>query len=426
MERLYRKLFQDMVDAQTRHGELSLLAPTKQHYGYVGKPAFKPPVCCGATPTWDAFWFVIPWESYVRYGDRGGLEKTYPAMRLYLDEWIPRWTSRDGDGYAHTLTAGLGDWTAPAGVPTINRLANTAYYAHLTRIAADVARVLGNSGDAARFDELFDRIRTDFNAAFLGPDGVYREPVIPGAPDPSAGGPPASKGPVREYVHTAQILPLAFGLVPDDLRARVAARLADDIMTRSGGNAYVGILGARYVLPVLTATGHHDVAFAVATQTDEPSWGYWTDVAGFTSLGEHWPADTRSRNHHMYGSIGQWLYEDLAGMRPLDPGYARIEFRPEVPSTGVDSVSASHESVRGTVAIAWRRTPSAIDIDVTVPANATGIVYVPARSSGSVTEVSGGTALPADAGASVRLLRSEGDRMVYEIGSGHYRFRSEP
>src|SRR5512134_2927109 len=129
-----------MRDAQTAEGEVPLLAPSNRNYGYVGKPAFKPTDCCGATPAWDAFWFVVPWESFMRHGDRRVLERTYPAMRSYLDRWIPRWTGRDGDAYAHTLTAGLGDWVPPRGVPTINALASTAYYAHAVGIAAHVAR----------------------------------------------------------------------------------------------------------------------------------------------------------------------------------------------------------------------------------------------------------------------------------------------
>jgi alpha-L-rhamnosidase len=134
---------------------------------------------------------------------------------------------------------------------------------------------------------LFRKIRADFNARFLAPGGFYRE---------KDGDP---------FVQSAQIFPLAFGLVPDDRREEVANRLADDIMKNRGGHAYVGVLGARYVLPVLTETGHHDVAFAVATQTTEPSCGFWTDVAKFTALGEHWPAETRSRNHHFFGAVVQ-------------------------------------------------------------------------------------------------------------------------
>ncbi len=404
-ERLYRKMFQDMLDAQTEQGEVSLLAPSNVNYGYVGKPAFKPVDCCGATPAWDAFWFVIPWESYSRYGNRAALEVTYPAMQKYLDRWIPQWTGKDGDAYANTLTAGLGDWVPPEGVPTINAIVSTAYYAHLTRIAADTARTLGKAEDASHYERLFASIRSDFNARFLAPDGLYREK----ASDP--------------FVQSAQILPLAFGLVPDDRRAALADRLADDILNGRGGHAYVGVIGARYVLPVLTETGHHDAAYVVATQTTEPSWGYWTDVAGFTALGEHWPATTRSRNHHFFGAIVQWLYEDLAGFRPLAPGYGRIEFKPEIPRNGLDRVQASYESVRGTVATRWQRTAAGLELDVTVPANATGRVYVPASRPEAVTEVGGGRSVAASESASVKLVGVEGDRVVYDIGSGHYQFR---
>jgi alpha-L-rhamnosidase len=404
-ERLYRKLFEDMRDAQTDAGELSLLAPSNRNYGYVGKPFFKPTDCCGATPAWDAFWFVIPWESYRRHGDRRALERTYPLMRKYLDEWVPRWTDKDGDAYPHTLTAGLGDWLPPNGVPTVNAIASTAYYAHCARIAADVARVLGEAGDGAHYDALFGRIRADFNARFLGADGVYRE-----KPD-------------EPYAQTAQVLPLAFDLVPDERRAAVASRLADDVVATRGGNAYVGVLGARYLLPVLTATGHADAAYTAATQTDEPSWGYWTDVLGFTSLGEDWTAGTRSRNHHMFGAIVQWLYEDLAGLRPLSPGYGAILFRPGVSSAHAGPVAASYESVRGTVATRWRRTDDGFELDVTVPPTATGRVLVPATSAAAVTETGSGTALPAERAPGVSLGGTEGDRVLFEVGSGTYRFR---
>ena len=117
------------------------------------------------------------------------------------------------------------------------------------------------------------------------------------------------------------MLPLAFDLVPQERRAAVAERLARDITEHRTGHAYVGVIGAAYILPVLTATGHHEVAVTVATNTTEPSWGYWTDALKFTALGESWPASTRSRNHHFFGAIVQWFYEDLAGIRPLEPGY---------------------------------------------------------------------------------------------------------
>lgn len=396
-ERLYAKLHRDMLDAQTKQGEVPLLAPSNENYGYVGKPAFKPEDCCGSTPAWDAFWFIVPWEAHRRFGDRRALEKTYPSMKLYLDEWIPRWTPRDGDPDDLTLTSGLGDWDAPEGVPTINALASTAYYAHLSWITADVARTLGLDQDAARYEQLFEDIRRDFNARFLREDGVYRE--TEDAP----------------FTQTAQVLPLAFGLAPEEIRQQLAAKLADDIRNEREGNPYVGILGARYLLPVLTEAGYADVAYAVATQTDYPSWGYWIDVLGWTALGEYWEETSRSRNHYFFGAIVQWMYEHLAGFRPLEPGYRTISFKPYAPA-GLDRVAASYESVRGRVAAEWRRTAGGLEYDITVPPNAAARIHLPASDPDQITE-------KGDGEGSARFVGVEGDRVVYEAGSGSYRFR---
>lgn len=125
----------------------------------------------------------------------------------------------------------------------------------------------------------------------------------------------------------------------------------------------------------------------------------------------------------MFGAIVQWFYEDLAGVRPLEPGYRRIEFRPEVPGTGLDSVAVSCESVRGVVASRWRRSPDGLEFDVTVPPNAVGVVYVPALNVTRVVEGRAGATARADRAPGVRLLRTEPGRVVYEVTSGHYEFR---
>ena len=89
----------------------------------------------------------------------------------------------------------------------------------------------------------------------------------------------------------------------------------------------------------------------------------------------------------------------------------------------LDKTSALYESVRGTVAASWQRTATGLELDITVPANATGRVYVPAADAKAVTEAGSGKAIPADKAASVKLIGIEGSRVVYEIGSGRYQFR---
>ena len=75
-ERHYDKSSQDMVDDQRANGEVTLLSPGTDNYGYENGPAFKP-VNAKATPIWDAYWFVIPWETYLRHGDRESLARNY-------------------------------------------------------------------------------------------------------------------------------------------------------------------------------------------------------------------------------------------------------------------------------------------------------------------------------------------------------------
>jgi alpha-L-rhamnosidase len=89
----------------------------------------------------------------------------------------------------------------------------------------------------------------------------------------------------------------------------------------------------------------------------------------------------------------------------------------------LDSVVASYQSVRGTVATRWKRTPTGLELDVTIPPNATGLVYVPAARAADVTEIGGGSSATAERATGVRLVRAEQGRVIYEVGSGRYQFR---
>ena len=79
---------------------------------------------------------------------------------------------------------------------------------------------------------------------------------------------------------------------------------------------------------MLTEHGAGDLAYRVATQRTYPSWGYWVDN-GATSLWEMWDLGVRSRDHaFLGGTIDDWLFKDLAGLRPARPGFATAEIAP--------------------------------------------------------------------------------------------------
>jgi len=74
------------------------------------------------------------------------------------------------------------------------------------------------------------------------------------------------------------------------------------------------------------------------------------------------------------------------------------------------------------VATSWRRTAQALEIEVVVPPGAEGRVLVPAPRPDAVTETLGDAAVTAGRAPAVRLAGVEDGRVVYEVGSGRYRF----
>ena len=143
---------------------------------------------------------------------------------------------------------------------------------------------------------------------------------------------------------------------------------------------------------VLTAGGRPDLAYTIATQKTYPSWGYMVEK-GATTIWELWNGDTadpamNSGNHVMLvGDLGIWLYENLAGIKsdPEQPGFKHIIMRPE-PVGDLQFVKASHRSPYGLIASDWQKKDGVFRWNITVPANTTATVYVPAKSAESVTE----------------------------------------
>jgi alpha-L-rhamnosidase len=85
-------------------------------------------------------------------------------------------------------------------------------------------------------------------------------------------------------------------------------------------------------------------------------------------------------------------------------------------------VRAHYDSIHGRIASAWKLEGGHFDLDVTIPANTTATVYLPARDVGSITE--SGKDLAQAQG--VKFLRTEGDRAVLAVESGAYRFVATP
>jgi alpha-L-rhamnosidase len=343
--RLFAKWLRDIADTRNADGAPLLIAPNPG-WGKV------------RAPTWHSAYVFIPWSLWMATGDRQPIEEHIAG----IDRYVTMEDARSPGGIADTE---LGDWvspeTDPAGenAPEDKRVAATAYLYGMQRRTADMLRLVGNDTRAAWFEKRAGVVRDAFNSRFLDRAAArYRGD--------------GDKG----YRQAHNLLALSFGLVPDELVGKVAAGVAADAKAR-GDHLDTGALATKVILPVLTATGHADEAWAIATQTTFPGWGFW-HANGATSLWEHWKLASRSRGHYFLGTIDDWLYADVAGLRALEPGWRRFEVKPML-TAFLDQASAAVMTPYGEASVAWRKVAGKVEATVVVPVGAEAVVRLPGQ-----------------------------------------------
>jgi alpha-L-rhamnosidase len=397
MVRFYRKWLADVADAQRPNGEVPPIVPTSD-WGYTDSrfEGFEEPI-----PAWDAAYVLVPWWTYQYCGDRRLLETHYEGMKSLVD-FHGEYAGAGDSAADHILDIGLGDWVAPGHgeirslPPEGQGITGTAYHYAMADTVAAVADVLGAGADRETYASLAADVKSAFNTEFLDAEaGIY------------------ATGEADDYRQTSNVLPLAFGLVPDGQVDAVVENLVSDVTETHDGHLNTGILGTKYLLPVLTERGHVDTAYTVATQRDYPSWGNFLED-GATALYEHWTLDARTRDHHMFGSIDEWFYKHLAGVRPTAPGFAAVTVEPYVP-TDLDRVAATVDTVRGDVRVRWETSgPEALSLAVEIPPGTDAAVHVPGAS--------GDGDLRAPDGADAERT---GDRWACSVGAGEWSFTVE-
>jgi alpha-L-rhamnosidase len=312
---------------------------------------------------WTSSIAVVPWNVYLFYGDSRLLAASY--------ENIKRLVNRVTDSSPNGLTGwGLGDWVPFKSKASVE-LTSSIYYYTDALILAKAARLFGNKKDEEKYTALSAKIKEAINNKYLDREaGTY-----------------------REGFQTGLSMALFWGIVPDDMKAKVASTLAKMV---EDNNCFldVGELGSKTILNALSENGYGDIAYKVASQETVPSWGYWI-VNGATTLYEDWSnaqvnSHACSRNHVMFGEISAWFYKALGGIHPdpENPGFKNILLQPNFVS-GLNYAKVSYESPHGLIVSDWERTKKNVIVyKVTIPANCTATLSLPEKTSLKKVEVS--------------------------------------
>lgn len=352
---------------------------------------------------WGDAGVIIPWVTWVHTGDLRVLEENFASIQ----EWIALQETQAFDGIRRSPES-YGDWLSPGfprgKAPPPYELIATAYFARTLDLAARIAEVLGRDDVAARNRALLERVKAAFQREYIALDGR-----------------------ITTDMQTAYLLALGFDLVTEEQRPLLKQHLLRTIAQKDD-HLSTGFLGTPLLLPVLADLGETDLAYTILQQESYPGW-LFSVKNGATTIWERWNSWTpeegfnregmNSFNHYAYGSVVEWFYDTIAGLRPdpSAPGWKRFAIAPR-PGGGLTHAAASVETPHGKAASSWRIADGELHVDVEVPANTEADVSLPAPAIAAVTE--GGRAL-AQVGA-ISGPRADGGFVTFTLGSGRYQF----
>ncbi len=359
--------------------------------------------------TWPSTFFFICDMLYRQYGDLRPIEKNYEAMKLWM-EHMKRHYFRDGLLVADKY----GDWCMPPEAPEIihskdpsriteGALISTAYFYKLYQLMAGFAQLLNKTEDASVYLTLAQDMKTAFNRHFYKSDKRY----------------------YSNNTVTANLLPLAFNLVPAEVRKGVEENVQKTLLETYGGTMATGVIGGQWLMRELTAMGRGDIAFLLASTTKQPSWGYML-TKDATTIWELWNGDTadpsmNSGNHVMLlGDLLIWCFENLAGISSdtEQVGYKRIIMRPDFSIAGLNFINASYKTPYGLVVSNWKKSEGRLEWTIKVPANSSALVYLPTTQKKNIRE----SAQPFSSSKNIRYQGTENNCTMLELGSGEYTF----
>ncbi len=387
--RFFTSYLRDVVHDQRPNGAVSYFSPdpTRIH------PKLAKGNWAGSTG-WGDVVTVMPWQHYLHYGDPSVLRENFGAMQRWLDYL---WSISEGPIIRPNSVWGgpgfsFGDWLQPIGDnrkprPTISDdCAATLYHFISTDLAARTAEIIGETEAAERLAARRDEIRAAFEAEYF-----------------------TQTGRLAHNDQTSYALAFLHDLVPEchfEAAKTYFRRVIEDAHHKIG----TGFIGTPALLPALSKLGMDDLAEKVFLNREVPGWLYQVEQ-GATTIWERWDAigpdgtiyepSMNSYNHYAYGAVCQWLFEYVAGCRPVPeaPGFDLVMLAPAIlPALG--QVSMWHDCRHGQIEAGWHIDGSHAHYSVTLPKGCTGLLAAdPSRPilsvNGENTDVpEGGLKLP--------------------------------
>ena len=313
---------------------------------------------------------ILPEMMYRQFGDEEALPRQYESMKLFVEAEIRKMGKKN-----LWIGPSLGDWLAMgkgiAWQAMHNNPVSNAFIVHDLKVISETAERLGKREDAARYRRQLAATTDAYIKKFVSKKGIV----------------------AKDY-QSAYIMALKFVLPEGELREMVKKNFVANI--RKNG-LQTGFFATEHLLPLLVEAGEQKLAYDVLLQENCPGWMYQVKC-GATTTWERWDAlkpdgtvneekmagsgeNMVSFNHYAFGSVGEFYYQYILGIRPEKPGFAKLHFAP-YPDERLGGVSGSYLSVAGKIESAWRYEPDGCHIRLATPVEA--VVLLPDGRSENV------------------------------------------
>ena len=313
---------------------------------------------------------ILPEMMYRQFGDEEALPRQYESMKLFVEAEIRKMGKKN-----LWIGPSLGDWLAMgkgiAWQAMHNNPVSNAFIVHDLKVISETAERLGKREDAARYRRQLAATTDAYIKKFVSKNGIV----------------------AKDY-QSAYIMALKYVLPEVELRERVRKNFVANI--RKNG-LQTGFFATEHLLPLLVEAGEQKLAYDVLLQENCPGWMYQVKC-GATTTWERWDAlkpdgtvneekmagsgeNMVSFNHYAFGSVGEFYYQYILGIRPEKPGFAKLHFAP-YPDERLGGVSGSYLSVAGKIESAWRYEPDGCHIRLATPVEA--VVLLPDGRSENV------------------------------------------
>jgi len=334
---------------------------------------------------------ILPEMMYRQFGDEEALPRQYESMKLFVEAEIRKMGKKN-----LWIGPSLGDWLAMgkgiAWQAMHNNPVSNAFIVHDLKVISETAERLGKREDAARYRRQLAATTDAYIKKFVSKNGIV----------------------AKDY-QSAYIMALKFVLPEGELREMVKKNFVANI--RKNG-LQTGFFATEHLLPLLVEAGEQKLAYDVLLQENCPGWMYQVKC-GATTTWERWDAlkpdgtvneekmagsgeNMVSFNHYAFGSVGEFYYQYILGIRPEKPGFAKLHFAP-YPDERLGGVSGSYLSVAGKIESAWRYEPDGCHIRLATPVEA--VVLLP---DGRSENVPAGTYEWTDRSEKIEYVKSAG------------------